>query len=116
MRTSNFIPTKLHLCRAHTARESMNCLRAMFSGHIISRFGDVAWPPRSPDLTAAGYFLWVYLKSRVYVNKPRTIMELKQCITEEIRALLLRVMGNFRSRLQERIRCHGGHLTNVIKK
>ncbi|KAJ4441338.1 hypothetical protein ANN_11193 [Periplaneta americana] len=46
----------------HTAHGSMNCLRNMFPGRIISRFGDIAWPPRSPDLTAADYFLWVISK------------------------------------------------------
>ncbi|KAJ4430351.1 hypothetical protein ANN_22567 [Periplaneta americana] len=50
----------------------------MKQGRIISRFGDIAWLPRSPDLTAVDYFLWGYLKSRVYHNKPRIIIQLKQ--------------------------------------
>ena len=35
----------------HTARETMAILRAAFPGRVISRFGDVLWPPRYPDLT-----------------------------------------------------------------
>ena len=37
---------------AHTARESMQLLRQRFNRRIISRFGDVNWPSRSPDLTS----------------------------------------------------------------
>ena len=40
-------PTALHFrqdgARAHTARNSMAVVRAMF-GTVISRFGDIAWP------------------------------------------------------------------------
>ena len=35
---------------AHTARASMTAVRAAFPTHVISRFGDLQWPPRSPDL------------------------------------------------------------------
>ena len=42
----------------HTAKASMALLREMFPQHIISRFGDIPWPPRSPDLTAPDFFLW----------------------------------------------------------
>jgi len=41
---------------AHTANESMTIVRNMFPGHIISRFGDVPWPPRSPDLSTCDFF------------------------------------------------------------
>jgi len=51
---------------------------------VISRFGDVDWLPRSPDLTAPDFFLWSYLKDKVYVNQPKTITELKDNISEQI--------------------------------
>ena len=41
---------------AHTARLSMNTLRAAFPGRLLSRFGDIKWPFNSPDLTAADFF------------------------------------------------------------
>ena len=31
------------------------------------------WPPRSCDLTSPDYFLWRYVKSMVYDNKPTTL-------------------------------------------
>ncbi|KAF2896141.1 hypothetical protein ILUMI_10035 [Ignelater luminosus] len=51
----------------------------LFPRHIIPRRGgDIEWPSRSPDLTACDYFFWVYLKQKVFVDKPRTIRELKK--------------------------------------
>jgi len=68
---------------AHTAWASMTVVRQMFPQHVVSRFGDVPWPPRSPDLYACDFFLWGYLKSKVYVRKPRTVDDLKVSIREE---------------------------------
>jgi len=51
------------------------------------------WPPRSPDLTPPDYFLWGYLKGRVYRNKPQTIDALKANITEEIQAVTADVLA-----------------------
>jgi hypothetical protein len=66
---------------AHTARGSMT-IRQMFPQHVVSRFGDVPWPPRTPDLSACDFFLWGYIKSKVYVRNPRTV-DLKVSIREE---------------------------------
>ena len=76
----------------------------MFPVHLISRFGDVPWPPRSPDLSTCDFFLWGYLKSRVYTHKPCTLNDLKEAIRQEIRPidrqLLARVRDDFKKRLQ----------------
>ena len=69
---------------AHTARESMQLLQEHFNGRIISQFGDVNWPSHSPDLTSPDFFLWGYLKEKVFVNKLQSSMELKENITREI--------------------------------
>jgi hypothetical protein len=52
--------------------------------HVMSRFGDVAWPPHSPDLSACDFLLWGYLKQKVYVNRPHTIQDLKDNIRAEV--------------------------------
>jgi len=41
---------------AHTAVISIVAFRRLFPQRAISRFGDVPWPPRSPDLTAPDFF------------------------------------------------------------
>ena len=83
---------------AHTARASISVLRETFPQDVIFRGGDVRWPTRSPDFSACDYFLWGYLKSRVFISKPRTIADLKQSIKKEIVAILeqmtRRVMEN----------------------
>jgi hypothetical protein len=40
----------------------------LFQQRVISRSGDVQWPPRSLDLTAPEFCLRDYLKSKVYVE------------------------------------------------
>lgn len=103
---------------AHTATASMLVVRGMFPQHVISRFGDIPWPSRSPDLTVCDYFLWGYLKSKVYINKPRNIQELKDSIRQEIATvgeeMLGRAMQNFEERLQECVQKEGRHLTDVM--
>jgi len=99
----------------------MTIVRNMFLGHLISRFGDVPWPPRSPDLSTCDFFLWGYLKSRVYTQKTRTLNDLKEAIRQEIcpihRQLLARVMDDFLKKwLENCIQEDGRHLTDMIFK
>ncbi|GFT89637.1 hypothetical protein TNCV_3137321 [Trichonephila clavipes] len=54
----------------HTARATIDLLKDTFGDRLISRFGPVNWPPRSCDLTPLDYFLWGYVKSLVYADKP----------------------------------------------
>ncbi|GFT34961.1 putative DD41D transposase [Trichonephila clavipes] len=54
----------------HTARVTIDLLKDTFGDRLISRFRPVNWPPRSCDLTPRDYFLWGYVKSLVYADKP----------------------------------------------
>lgn len=96
----------------------MDLVRETFPGHVISRNGNVSWPPRSPDLAPCDFFLWGYLKSKVYVDKPRTLPDLKEAIRREIAAIpeemLQSVMINFTERLQECIFMEGRHLSDTL--
>ncbi|GFU92341.1 uncharacterized protein TNCV_594661 [Trichonephila clavipes] len=56
----------------HTARATIDLLKDTFGDRLISRFGPVNWPPKSCDLTPLDYFLWGYVKSLVYADKPQT--------------------------------------------
>lgn len=105
---------------AHTARATLNLLQQLFGDRIISKGSQFAWPPRSPDLSAPDFFLWGYLKERVYRNKPRSIEELKENIRNEIAALgpeiLEKVMDNAIARARLCKDEQGGHLKDVIFK
>ena len=43
--------------------------------------------PRSPDLTPCDFFLWGYLKNKVFTTSPENIDVLRQRIIEEFNAL-----------------------------
>lgn len=103
---------------AHTAREAMNLLREFFPDRIISKNGDFPWPPRSPDMTPPDFFLWGYLKSKVYVNKPKSLRALKNNIRNEISKIpvemLEKVMENAEKRVHACIKEKGHHLRDII--
>ncbi|XP_074036992.1 uncharacterized protein isoform X2 [Leptinotarsa decemlineata] len=104
----------------HTARDSMAILRENFGEQFISRNGPVSWPPRSCDLTPLDYFLWGYVKSKVYSNKPATIPALEDNISEEIRAIpaemLEKVAQNWTFRMDHLRRSRGQHFNEIIFK
>ncbi|GFU44409.1 uncharacterized protein TNCV_1505461 [Trichonephila clavipes] len=87
----------------HTARATINLLKDIFGDRLISRFGPVNWPPRSWDLTLLDYFLWGYVKSLVYADKPQTLDHLEDNIRRviaDIRPQMLeKVIENWTSRL-----------------
>lgn len=102
----------------HTAHATMEILHERFEGTVISRGGDVNWPPRSCDLTPLDFFLWGFLKSQVYANKPQTTDALKANIRHAIDQiqpdLCARVVENWTSRMRATKRSRGGHLNDVI--
>ena len=59
---------------SHTARLSLDAVRELLGYRVISRFGNVHWPPRSPDLSVCDFFLWGYLKSKVYTSNVEAVI------------------------------------------
>ena len=53
----------------------------------VGRRGPIKWLAQFPDLTAYDYWLWGYLKERVYCWKPQYVDKLKIAIEEEIHAI-----------------------------
>ncbi len=103
---------------AHCSNENLQLLGSKFGDRLISRRTERPWPPRSPDLSVCDFFLWRYLKSKVYANGPNNLQDLRRNIEQEIRDISgetrRRVMENFVWRLQECVRMHGGHLEHVL--
>ncbi|GFV55842.1 uncharacterized protein TNCV_3321311 [Trichonephila clavipes] len=87
----------------HTARATIDLLKDTFGDRLISRFGPVNWPPRSCGLTPLDFFLWGYVKSLVYADKPQTLDHLEDNIRRVIADtrphLLEKVIENWTSRL-----------------
>lgn len=69
----------------------------------IGRAGPIPWPARSPDLTPLDFFLWGYIKHRVYQNQPSNMNDLK----------------NVQSAIVHRIKLcrekNGAHIEHVLK-
>jgi hypothetical protein len=72
---------------AHTARNSMNVLGDIFPGRLVSLRGDVGCSARSPDFSICDFFLWGYLKEKVFKHRPHTLPELKKRIIKEVNTI-----------------------------
>ncbi|GFX30050.1 putative DD41D transposase [Trichonephila clavipes] len=104
----------------HTARAAIDLLKDTFGDRLISHFGPVNWPPRSCDLTPLDYFLWGYVKSLVYADKPQTLDNLEDNIRRviaDIRPQMLeKVIENWTSRLDYIRASRGNHMPEIIFK
>ena len=103
----------------HCSNISLEFLRRHFPGdQLISRCTDFSWLPYSPDLNPCDYFLWRYLKERIYQNNPQTLPALKDNIKREIRSIpadmIGRVIDNFNARVRTVIRQHGAWIEHII--
>jgi hypothetical protein len=65
----------------------MCCVRVMFSGRVILRFGDIARLASAPNLSVPCQFLCGQLTVKLCTNKPGTPEELKEHIRDGIRAI-----------------------------
>ncbi|GFW75392.1 uncharacterized protein TNCV_4190461 [Trichonephila clavipes] len=104
----------------HTARATIDLLKDTFGDRLISRFGPVNWPPTSCDLTQLDYFLWDYVKSLVYADKPQTLDHLEDNIRRviaDIRPQMLeKVIENWTSRLDYIRASRGSPMPKIIFK
>lgn len=102
----------------HTANETLELLQTKFPGRVISKRGDVNWPARSCDLTPLDYFLWGYVKGKVYANNPQTISELKNEIRRVIGEIEPHLCENVVQNLDKRVtsckKSRGGHLDDIV--
>ncbi|GFX88355.1 uncharacterized protein TNCV_1705751 [Trichonephila clavipes] len=78
-----------------TARATIDLLKDTFGERLILRFGPVNWRPRSCDLTRLDCFLWGYIKSLVYADKPQTLDHLEDNIR--------RVIADIRPQMLEKV-------------
>jgi hypothetical protein len=76
------------------------------------------WPPHSPDLSTCDFYLWGYLKGKVYETNPHTLDELKESIQSTIEAMdvivLYQVHLNMITRAQKCIDSQGSHFQYIL--
>jgi hypothetical protein len=117
-------PATLHFqqdgATAHTARQLMNLLRTVLQHRIISRFGNINWPSCSPDLSPCDFYLWGFVKSKVFETRPADLNALKQRIVEEVSArpanTPFRIMKSIVTGVCDCINVNWRHLSEVIFK
>ncbi|GFW96965.1 transposase [Trichonephila clavipes] len=104
----------------HKARATIDLLKDTFGDRLISRFGPVNWPPRSCDLTPLDYFLWCYVKSLVYADKPQRLDYLEDNIRRVIAdiwpQMLEKVIENWTTRLDYIRGSNGSPMPEIIFK
>ena len=72
--------------KPHTANSVMDYLDRVFGPNMLalrSRQGE-PWAPTSPDMSVCDFWLWGYLKEKVYRPMPANLGQLKERIKQEL--------------------------------
>ena len=94
----------------------MMYLDRQFEDRVVSRkpIRGRDWPARSPDLNPLDFFLWGFLKSKVYCPRPSTLDQLQRNIEREVAALdpgmVDRALMDVKVRANKCIVNNGGHV------
>jgi hypothetical protein len=99
---------------AHTAQTTVDMLATLTDGKLVSQKTPIPWPPRSPDLTPPDFFLWGYLKDRVFTEEINTTHHLKAKIIEECEKITpemcLKVCSAVQGRCEKCLALGGGQV------
>lgn len=98
----------------HWARIVRNFLNERFPNRWIGRGSSFVWPPRSPDLSPMDFFLWGYIKSKVYAAPIPSIEILREkieaAIQETPQAMVDRSLDACVARLHRCVTSNGGRV------
>ena len=101
----------------HWLREVRERLDEEFPGRWIGRGAPISWPPRSPDITPLDFFLWGYVKDRVYATQVAKINQLRERIENVIATVTPEMLQRTWIELDHRLdilRVTGGAHVEVI--
>lgn len=87
----------------HWGLHVRNYLDEQFPERWIGRDGPISWPPRSPDITPLDFFLWGFVKNKVYARKLRNIDELKRRIEAVIQDITPEIIDNVWREIEYRL-------------
>ena len=72
---------------AHRLGEVTRRLREIFDDRLVILGNNPEWPPRSPDLTPLDFFLWGYLKDKVFTSPCPNVIALRRRIQIQVEIL-----------------------------
>lgn len=104
----------------HFCNNVKDHLNNTYGRQWIGRNGSVKWPPRSPDLTPADFFVWGWMKSIVYSKRINTQEELQNRITEAAETIrntpnvMKRARKQWIRRVKLCIEQNGGHFEQLL--
>lgn len=104
---------------AHYSRVARAVLDREYPQRWIGLYGPREWPPRSPDLTPCDFFLWGFVKDKVYRNGlPEDENDLRQQITQAFQEITPQMLRNVRENFMKRVgRCvdeNGGIFEHLL--
>ena len=102
----------------HWSRAVRAYLDDAFPDNWIGRGGPTAWPARSPDVTPCDFFLWGYVKDRVYKTPVNDIDHLKEKIREAVASVTPDMLAATWRELRRRLvflRDHNGDHVEVFR-
>ena len=79
---------------AHWGLIVRETLHAEFPDRWIGRDGPIMWPARSPDITPLDFFLWGYLKTKVFRTPVGSVEELKVGIQDAVDSVRAEMLVN----------------------
>ena len=94
---------------------------AAFPKRWVGRDGPTPCPPRSPDITPLDFFLWGYVKDKVFSTPVPDITNLKARITDAFVAITEDMLENTWTEIDCRLdvlrvkKQHNFKFTNVVK-
>lgn len=103
---------------AHKSAQPCTFLAQTFGPRIIGYGGQQEWPPRSPDLTPLDFFLWGFLKSKVYERESTSQADLVNRIMMACRSvtptMLRKLQPEVLKRFQYCISAEGRHFEHAL--
>ena len=98
----------------HYGKEVRKFLDQMFHNRWIGRCGPMTWAPRSPDLSPLDFFVWGFLKNKVYKRKITNLEDLQEIIKEESKSITVEMCQNsvnsFCNRLRQCVDSDGSYI------
>jgi hypothetical protein len=103
---------------AHNSHQVAEYLNEKFGDQWIGTNGPIAWPARSPDLSPLDFFLWGFVKDKVYNIVHPDVQHLKNSIQDSIAnidgRIFVKVRNNLFKRLQLYINENGGNFEQYL--